>query len=56
MLMANDLTQCKKIVLLHLSDGNSDALRMKNEVEDLTGIETIVADAGMEIDLGECPF
>jgi phosphoribosyl 1,2-cyclic phosphodiesterase len=55
-LMANDLTYCKKIVLLHLSDGNSNAERMQKEVQELTGIDTVVADEGMVLDLGGCPF
>ncbi len=55
-LKANDLSQCRKIILLHLSDNNSDAKRMVQEIEALTGIETVVADAGMEIDLELYPY
>lgn len=49
-LMANDLSKCKKIVLLHLSYHNSDAVKMVKEITELTGIETVVADAGIEIE------
>ena len=55
-LKANDLSQCRKIILLHLSDGNSDSARMIKEIQELTGIETVVADSGMEIDLNLYEF
>lgn len=55
-LRANDLSQCRKIVLLHLSDYNSDAARMKAEIEALTGIETVVADPGLEVELELYPY
>jgi phosphoribosyl 1,2-cyclic phosphodiesterase len=38
MLKANDLSQCRKIFLLHLSDQNSDELRMVRTVQQQTGI------------------
>ncbi len=38
MLKANDLSRCRAIYLLHLSDANSDELRMKQEVQAATGI------------------
>lgn len=38
MLKANDLSKCRAIYLLHLSDGNSDEQRMKREVQEATGI------------------
>lgn len=37
LLMANDLSQVREIYLLHLSDGNSDERRFKNEIEETTG-------------------
>lgn len=55
-LKANDLSQTVKIVLVHLSDKRSDETRMVQTVTDLTGIETIAADAGMEIELNLTPF
>jgi len=39
-LKANDLRRCRKIYLLHLSDGNSDERRMVREVQEATGIPT----------------
>jgi phosphoribosyl 1,2-cyclic phosphodiesterase len=50
-LKTNDLSQCKDITLLHLSDGNSNAEQFKNEIERLTGIPTYVADKGLEIEI-----
>ena len=38
MLKANDLSRCREIWLLHLSDGNSDEARMIREVQRATGI------------------
>lgn len=55
-LAANDLTETAKIVLLHLSDKRSDEKRMEREIEELTGIETIAASAGMTIELSITPF
>jgi len=40
MLKANDLSKCRKIFLLHLSDANSDEQRMKLEIQQATGIPT----------------
>jgi phosphoribosyl 1,2-cyclic phosphodiesterase len=42
-LKANDLSQVREIWLLHLSDGNSDEERFKQEVMQLTGKPTYIA-------------
>jgi phosphoribosyl 1,2-cyclic phosphodiesterase len=42
LLMANDLSRCREIWLLHLSDGNSDERRMIKEIQEATGIPTEV--------------
>ena len=55
-LEANVTSDTRKIILMHLSDDNSDAARMVKEIKELTGIDTVVADAGMEIDLELYPF
>jgi phosphoribosyl 1,2-cyclic phosphodiesterase len=56
LLKANDLTSTKNIVLLHLSDGNSNALRFKSEIEGLTGVPVHIADKGLKIELNSTPF
>lgn len=40
---ANDLSQCREIWLLHLSDANSDAERFRDQVEAWAGIPVKVA-------------
>ena len=42
-LQANDLSQCRQIVLLHLSAGNSNEKNFKSAVEAATGIPTSIA-------------
>jgi len=37
-LLANDLSRTREIWLLHLSDGNSDELRMIKEIQEVTGV------------------
>ena len=55
-LKANDLSQCREIILLHLSDRNSDSKRMIREIEELTGITPKVADKGLEVSLELYPY
>ena len=55
-LEAYDLSIVNNIVLIHLSDGNSDAVRFKREVEEATGKTVHVADAGMKISFNKQPF
>ena len=43
---ANDLSAVREIWLLHLSDLHSDEARFAAEVEDFTGIKTIIAEKG----------
>lgn len=57
LLQANDLTQVNNIVLIHLSDGNSDALHFQTEIKNLTGKTVHVADAGVVIEnFNKTPF
>lgn len=56
MLAANDLTQCRKIVLCHLSDARSDEARMVREISEQAGIPTFAARDGMDIRLHKAPF
>jgi phosphoribosyl 1,2-cyclic phosphodiesterase len=48
-LKANDLSRTKKVVLIHLSRDNADPILFKQMVQDATGIETIIAEKGVEI-------
>lgn len=56
MLRANDLSQVANIVLLHLSDGNSNARLFKKEIEAATGRMAYIADRGLEISLNKEGF
>jgi len=55
-LKANDLSQVKKIVLIHLSDSNSNAAQMISEIHDLTKKDTVIAEPGKIIPLDLYPF
>jgi phosphoribosyl 1,2-cyclic phosphodiesterase len=56
-LQANDLSAVNNIVLIHLSNGNSDAGRFKREVEEATGKVVHIAAAGLTIDhFNKTPF
>jgi len=48
---ANDNPSLQNIVLLHLSDGNSNAKEFKEQIYELTGKRVEVADKGLEIEL-----
>lgn len=56
MLSANDLRKVQNIVLIHLSDSNSDEERFKKEVQELTGKNTICASKGLIIDFNKDLF
>ena len=55
-LQANDLSRTRKIVLVHLSDGRSDEVRMVEEIHKTTGVETVAATNGDVIQLAQTPF
>lgn len=55
-LKASDLSATTKIILCHLSDANSDARRMVQEVSEATGIDTVVADKGLVVELQRYPY
>jgi phosphoribosyl 1,2-cyclic phosphodiesterase len=56
LLTANDLRKVNNIVLIHLSDGNSDTTNFKREIEAATGKTITIADCGTEILLNKTPF
>lgn len=55
-LRANDLSRVNNIVLIHLSDGNSNADQFQREVSNLTGKTVHIAGKGMEIPFGKMAF
>ena len=55
-LLANDLSIVNNIVLIHLSDNNSDAERFRKGIEEATGKTTFVAKKGLKIEFNKTPF
>ena len=55
-LLANDLRAVNNIVLIHLSDGNSDAEAFRKGIAAATGKRVHIADTGMEIEFNKTPF
>lgn len=55
-LQANDLSSVNNIVLIHLSEGNSDANAFQHAVHDATGKTVIVAHKNMTINFDKTPF
>lgn len=57
LLIANDLSSVNNIVLIHLSDSNSNAKGFKSAIEKLTGKTVTIADSGMTIEnFNKTPF
>ncbi|WP_315117932.1 MBL fold metallo-hydrolase [uncultured Clostridium sp.] len=50
-LRATDLKKVKEIVLIHLSDSNSNAAQFQEEIEKTTGKPTYIGDKGLEVEL-----
>ena len=55
-LQDSDLSGVNNIVLIHLSDGNSDAEKFRKKVRDVTGKNVYIADSNVIIDFNECDF
>lgn len=55
-LRANDLSGVNEIVLIHLSNGNSDEKRFIREVQEVSGKPVYAAIAGMELNLSKNPY
>lgn len=56
LLSANDLSAVHNIVLIHLSDKNSDEARFQREVQELTGKTVTIATAGLSIPFNKNPI
>jgi phosphoribosyl 1,2-cyclic phosphodiesterase len=55
-LQSNDLSQVSNIILIHLSDGNSDQDRFKREIREATGKQVFIAEKGLQLDLNINPY
>ena len=55
-LLANDLTQVKEIILIHLSDSNSNEEQFVKEIRSVTGKRVFAAKKGFEIELNKGLF
>lgn len=55
-LLANDLSKVNNIVLIHLSDGNTNASEFKQGILEATGKTVHIAEKGMTINFNKTPF
>jgi len=55
-LLANDLSEVNNIVLIHLSDGNSNALDFKQGIQRATGKTVHIANKNMTLEFNKTPF
>ena len=55
-LQNQDLSKVHNIVLIHLSDGNSDERKFNREIDEITTKKVSVASAGMILDFNLTPF
>jgi len=55
-LQSYDISAVNQIVLIHLSDGNSDSNRFQREVTEVTGKPVHIAEAGLIIAFNKTPF
>ena len=55
-LKANDLSKVNNIVLIHLSDSNSNEILFRETVSKATGKNVTVADNGLVLELNKTPF
>lgn len=55
-LSLTDLSKVNNIVMIHLSDGNSNAPSFIEDIKNLTGKSVHVARPGMEINISKTPF
>jgi len=56
-LTEQDLSETLRIILLHLSDGNSDAEGFKKHIQETTGVPLVeIADAGLITNISNKPF
>jgi phosphoribosyl 1,2-cyclic phosphodiesterase len=56
LLKSNDLSQINNIILIHLSDSNSNEADFVKQIEDLTAKTVLSANQGMDIPFCKSPF
>jgi len=56
LLSANDLSKVRNIILIHLSDSNSNAKQFKEEIIAHTGKQVFIAEKGLEVNIDLKPF
>jgi phosphoribosyl 1,2-cyclic phosphodiesterase len=56
LLKANDLSHVNNIVLIHLSDSNSNEVEFQRQVQEVTGKNVTVASKNLEINFNITPF
>ena len=47
----SDKSNLDDVILVHLSDNNSDEQRFRNEIQSVAGVPTYIADAGRVFNL-----
>jgi phosphoribosyl 1,2-cyclic phosphodiesterase len=55
-ILANQSDRFRNIILMHLSDSNSDEKFFKKEIEQLVNCSVYIAEKGLEVDLSQLPF
>lgn len=55
-LLANDLSEVNNIVLIHLSDSNSNAFEFQSGIQEATGKNVHIADRGVILNFNKTPF
>jgi len=55
-LLANDLSAVNNIVLIHLSDGNSNSNEFREDIHKATGKRVHIADKGLILKFNKTPF
>ncbi len=55
-LKANDLSGVNNIILLHLSESNSNEKQFQNKIQELTGKNVHIAKQGLIVDFNKWPF
>ena len=55
-LKAHDMSSVENIILIHLSNDNSDADRFRLEVSQATGVNVVIAKSGLSLELSQLPY